>query len=243
MLPAGCTGTVPPGPPPASPRPPNLTCPWPCRSSVAKELGKGSREAAGSETGCFGDWSHTRHPGRCSPLRPQPGAPGDAELGDSPLWVCSCLSPAPRPPPGQLCPWGDSDTAGGDTPACPEVVGTFSSQGQVILKAGPVAATHCKRAKPCEVQGHPELGTGLKVLEDVPARPPAPRTHPVGSGPHRDHQPQHPGRTMGAKLTYRRGPASPAPPVGPPPMTCARAKPRSHPPVPVLRGLVVGQET
>ena len=222
---------VPPAPLQASAGTPNLTCLWPCRSPVAEELGKGSREATGSETGCFGDRSHTRHPGRGPLWWPQPGAQEHAELGDSPApappkpswrksyrwwlspWVCSCLSPAPLPPPGQLCPWGDSDTAGGDTPAHPGVIGTFGSQGQVILEAGPIAPTPCERAKPCEMRGHPELGTGLMVLEDLPAHRPAPRTHPVGRvgfGGARGPAASAPQENHGGKADVPTGPGKPS---------------------------------
>lgn len=43
-------------------------------------------------------------------------------------------------------------------------------------------------------------------------------------------------RSAGAKPTYRRDPASPAPLAGSPPTTCARAKAPSHPPGPVAGG-------
>lgn len=78
--------------------------------------------------------------------------------------------------------------------------------------------------------GEPSLGDvgtrgqGLEVLGDLP-------TPRVGWGGLWRRAGTAP-RSAGAKPTYRRDPARPAPPAGSPPTTCARAKAPSHPPAP-----------
>jgi len=165
--------------------------------------------------------------------RPPQNPPGEkASDGGCPLWSAPAC---PQPP------WGGSArgvtvTGQRGHPTTPRGGGYLQLPGSGRPRSWSRCSHTLRESKALRGAGTPRAGDRSRG----PQRPPLPIAPHLAcspwaggaSGRRRDHQPLHPGRPTGTKPTYRGGPASPAPPAGPPPTPCAGAKPRLQPPTP-----------